>query len=48
MLLLRHMSGMGHVRDCVGPFEEDRIGIPKPPWRALDRNETGTTAIDPT
>ena len=38
---------LGQGRDCVGLFGEDRIRIPKPPWRALDREKTGMTAFDP-
>ena len=34
-------------RDCVGVFGEDRIRIPKPPWRAWDHDKTGITGIDP-
>src|SRR5271166_6937783 len=40
-------SARGQGRDCVGLFGEDRIRIPKPPWRALDREKTGMTAFDP-
>ena len=41
------MAEMGQGRDCFGLFGEDRIRIPKPPWRAWDREKTGTAACDP-
>jgi hypothetical protein len=38
---------LGQGRDGFGPFGEDRIKIPKPPWRAPDREETATSGSDP-
>ena len=29
---------LGSRRDCFGLFGEDRMRIPKPPWRAWDRD----------
>ena len=31
---------------CFPPFGKDRFGIPKPPWRAWDCKNTGTTGLD--
>jgi hypothetical protein len=41
------MSLRGQERGCPGPFGEDRIAIPKLPWRTFHRNETGTPGVAP-
>jgi hypothetical protein len=40
-------TGWGQGRDSLGFFREDRIRMSKRPWRACDREKTGTAAPDP-
>ena len=40
-------AGLGQGRDCLGLFGEDRITIPKLPWRARDCEKSATAALDP-